>query len=221
MLVLPCPAAGFNDRLCPLGQLFSTDAGRLNRAPFCYETALKLSPENANLPVRLAQAYIRQRQLHEGRVHPRQRHHRITPSPCSYVALSKTYIEQDKILDARSRCWTISASADVKAQIDALRPNAPCFQPKADTTANTLTSPSRLPRRHGLSRRQSGLLMTGMTPVAARGRCRHGRGKRLVSDAVYGGYTIGSVVEEVKLLRQRFGECASSWKIRVRYDYVR
>ena len=34
------------------------DAGRYNRAVSLYETACKLSPENANLPVRLAQAYI-------------------------------------------------------------------------------------------------------------------------------------------------------------------
>ena len=34
------------------------DAGRYNRAVSLYETACRLDPQNANLPVRLAQAYI-------------------------------------------------------------------------------------------------------------------------------------------------------------------
>ena len=98
------------------------DVGRYNRAVSLYETACKLSPENANLPVRLAQAYINSGNYTKAEYTLVSA---ITNNPESvqlYVALSKTYIEQDKILDAE-----------------------PCFRPKADTTANTLTSPSRLP----------------------------------------------------------------------------
>ena len=76
------------------------DAGRYNRAVSLYETACKLSPENANLPVRLAQAYINSGNYTKAEYTLVSA---ITNNPESvqlYVALSKTYIEQDKILDA-------------------------------------------------------------------------------------------------------------------------
>ncbi len=121
MLVLPCPAAGFNDeRLCPLGRLLY-DAGRYNRAVSLYETACRLDPQNANLPVRLAQAYINSGNYTKAEYTLVSA---ITNNPESvqlYVALSKAYIEQDKILDAEQMLDRITSS-DVKAQIDALRP---------------------------------------------------------------------------------------------------
>ena len=104
------------------------DVGRYNRAVSLYETACKLSPENANLPVRLAQAYINSGNYTKAEYTLVSA---ITNNPESvqlYVALSKTYIEQDKILDAEQMLDRIT-SADVKAQIDALRPNVPVLSP--------------------------------------------------------------------------------------------
>lgn len=45
-----------------------------------------------------------------------------------YIALSKTYVEQDKILDAVNMLANIT-NAEVKAQLDALRPAAPVATP--------------------------------------------------------------------------------------------
>lgn len=51
------------------------DAGRYNRAVSLYETALQTLAGECE-PARPAGAGVyQQRQLHEGRVHPRQRHH--------------------------------------------------------------------------------------------------------------------------------------------------
>ena len=66
-----------------------------------YETACRTSRRNnANLPVRLAQAYINSGNYTKAEYTLVSA---ITNNPESvqlYVALSKTYIEQDKILDA-------------------------------------------------------------------------------------------------------------------------
>ena len=106
------------------------DAGRYNRAVSLYETACRLDPQNANLPVRLAQAYINSGNYTKAEYTLVSA---ITNNPESvqlYVALSKTYIAQDKILDAEQMLDRITSS-DVKAQIDALRPRAPVLSPES------------------------------------------------------------------------------------------
>lgn len=45
-----------------------------------------------------------------------------------YIALCQTYVEQDKILDAINMLEQIS-NEDIKAQLDAMRPTAPSFDP--------------------------------------------------------------------------------------------
>ena len=108
----------------------------------------------------------------------------------------------------------------------------PCFRPKADTTANTLTSPSSAtggtaylavnqdyPSIKTDAYEAPVTLEAGDSKVVVVTVAENG----LVSDAVYGGYTIGSVVEEVKLsdsaldsyVRELLGKSA------VGYDHVR
>ena len=201
------------------------DAGRYNRAVSLYETACKLSPENANLPLRLAQAYI-----HSGNYTKAEYTlvSAITNNPESvqlYVALSKTYIEQDKILDAEQMLDRIT-SADVKAQIDALRPNAPVLSPESGyyseyidvavtATGGTayLAVNQDYPSIETDAYEAPVTLEAGDSKVVVVTVAENG----LVSDAVYGGYTIGSVVEEVKLsdsaldsyVRELLGKSAS------------
>lgn len=51
------------------------DAGRYNRAVSLYETACKPLAQQREPPCRPGAGVHQQRQLHEGRVHARQRHH--------------------------------------------------------------------------------------------------------------------------------------------------
>lgn len=201
------------------------DAGRYNRAVSLYETACKLSPDNANLPVRLAQAYINSGNYTKAEYTLVSA---ITNNPESvqlYVALSKTYIEQDKILDAEQMLDRIT-SADVKAQIDALRPNAPVLSPESGyyseyidvavtATGGTayLAVNQDYPSIETDAYEAPVTLEAGDSKVVVVTVAENG----LVSDAVYGGYTIGSVVEEVKLsdsaldsyVRELLGKTAS------------
>ena len=201
------------------------DVGRYNRAVSLYETACKLSPENANLPVRLAQAYINSGNYTKAEYTLVSA---ITNNPESvqlYVALSKTYIEQDKILDAEQMLDRIT-SADVKAQIDALRPNAPVLSPESGyyseyidvavtATGGTayLAVNQDYPSIETDAYEAPVTLEAGDSKVVVVTVAENG----LVSDAVYGGYTIGSVVEEVKLsdsaldgyVRELLGKSAS------------
>ena len=201
------------------------DVGRYNRAVSLYETACKLSPENANLPVRLAQAYINSGNYTKAEYTLVSA---ITNNPESvqlYVALSKTYIEQDKILDAEQMLDRIT-SADVKAQIDALRPNAPVLSPESGyyseyidvavtATGGTayLAVNQDYPSIETDAYEAPVTLEAGDSKVVVVTVAENG----LVSDAVYGGYTIGSVVEEVKLsdsaldsyVRELLGKTAS------------
>lgn len=183
------------------------DAGRYNRAVSLYETACKLSPNNANLPVRLAQAYINSGNYTKAEYTLVSA---ITNNPESvqlYVALSKTYIEQDKILDAEQMLDRIT-SADVKAQIDALRPNVPVLSPESGyyseyidvavtATGGTayLAVNQDYPSIETDAYEAPVTLEAGDSKVVVVTVAENG----LVSDAVYGGYTIGSVVEEVTL----------------------
>lgn len=201
------------------------DAGRYNRAVSLYETACKLSPNNANLPVRLAQAYINSGNYTKAEYTLVSA---ITNNPESvqlYVALSKTYIEQDKILDAEQMLDRIT-SADVKAQIDALRPNAPVLSPESGyyseyidvavtATGGTayLAVNQDYPSIETDAYEAPVTLEAGDSKVVVVTVAENG----LVSDAVYGGYTIGSVVEEVTLsdsaldsyVRELLGKSAS------------
>ena len=201
------------------------DAGRYNRAVSLYETACKLSPNNANLPVRLAQAYINSGNYTKAEYTLVSA---ITNNPESvqlYVALSKTYIEQDKILDAEQMLDRIT-SADVKAQIDALRPNAPVLSPESGyyseyidvavtATGGTayLAVNQDYPSIETDAYEAPVTLEAGDSKVVVVTVAENG----LVSDAVYGGYTIGSVVEEVTLsdsaldsyVRELLGKTAS------------
>ena len=201
------------------------DVGRYNRAVSLYETACKLSPNNANLPVRLAQAYINSGNYTKAEYTLVSA---ITNNPESvqlYVALSKTYIEQDKILDAEQMLDRIT-SADVKAQIDALRPNVPVLSPESGyyseyidvavtATGGTayLAVNQDYPSIETDAYEAPVTLEAGDSKVVVVTVAENG----LVSDAVYGGYTIGSVVEEVTLsdsaldsyVRELLGKSAS------------
>ena len=191
------------------------DAGRYNRAVSLYETACRLDPQNANLPVRLAQAYINSGNYTKAEYTLVSA---ITNNPESvqlYVALSKTYIAQDKILDAEQMLDRITSS-DVKAQIDALRPRAPVLSPESgyyseyiDVSVQATGGQAYLAVNLDFPSIQTDAyegpvtLAAGDSKVVAVTVAENG----LVSDAVYAGYTIGSVVEEVTLSDAALDSC--------------
>ncbi len=183
------------------------NAGRYNRAVSLYTTACKLAPQNANLPIRLADAYVRVGNYTKAEYTLVSA---ITNNPESvalYVALSKTYIAQDKILDAEQMLDRIT-SASVKEQIDALRPNAPVLSPESgyyseyiDVSVSATGGTAYLAINQDYPSIQTDTytgpvtLSSGESKAVVVTVAENG----LVSDAVYGGYTIGSVVEEVHL----------------------
>ena len=147
-----------------------------------------------------------------------------------YVALCKTYVEQDKILDAVNMLANIK-DVSIKTQIDALRPAMPVFDPapgfysqyitvtvKSENsnlyintngeypsitdTANSATSSD--------ASSVSVSLPQGETTIYAVAIGENS----LVSELAIQGYTIGGVIEEVKLSDPAFDEY-----IRTRLNY--
>ncbi len=126
-----------------------------------------------------------------------------------YIALCKTYVEQDKLLDAVNMLNYIT-NADIKAELDALRPAAPTCSPDPATSGayytqyitvtvsageNTLyvnangTFPSIYTDRYT----QDITLTDGENIIYAVAVADNG----LVSPAAIFGFTVGGVIEEV------------------------
>ncbi len=183
------------------------ESGRYNRAITCYRQAVKLAPDNVNLPIRLAETYVLDGNYSKAEYTLVSA---ITQNPDSvylYAALSKVYVEQDKLLDAEQMLRRITSS-DVKAQIDALRPATPVVSPESgyyneyiDVTVTSGGSPVYV---------AVNLDYPSMATDAYAGPITLGGGESklvaiavgnngLVSDAVYAGYTVGNVVEPVSL----------------------
>lgn len=129
------------------------------------------------------------------------------PSVNLYVALSRTYVEQDKLLDASTMLDKIS-DPELKAELNAMRPAAPTAQPEQGfyhnyvdvtlscesgtlyyTTDGTYPSLSSEPYSEPLS------LDAGETTINALAVDENG----LVSSRVILGYTVDGVIEDVVL----------------------
>ena len=152
MLVFPGAAPGpHHERSLPIGATTSTTAGApITVTVSLYETACRLDPQNANLPVRLAQAYINSGNYTKAEYTLVSA---ITNNPESvqlYVALSKTYIEQDKILDAEQMLTALQAAMSRRRSTPYV-PVRRFSPPKAAITASTLTSPSKRPAGRHIS----------------------------------------------------------------------
>lgn len=201
------------------------EAGRYNRAISLYKVAAKLEPENDNLPVRLAETYVRDGNFTKAEYTLVSA---ITENPNSvdlYLALSQTYVAQDKLLDAEQMLSRITNS-DVKATIDGMRPDAPSISPESgyyseyiDVTVTGCEQvymvvnedyPSIVTDAYAGPVTLGG----GESKVVAIVVGENG----LVSDASYAGYTIGSVVEAVTIqdsaldgyVRQLLGKSAGA-----------
>lgn len=109
------------------GARFFEDKGNLKAAAWFYDRAYDMVSDNDAVAIEFAQQYkddgnytkaeyVLSHALEEG------------ASVNLYMALCQTYVEQDKLLDAVTLLDNIS-NPDIKAQIDALRPQVPQVSP--------------------------------------------------------------------------------------------
>ncbi len=127
-----------------------------------------------------------------------------------YIALCKTYVEQDKLLDAVNMLNSIT-NKDIKAQLDAMRPDIPTCSPDPITSGSFFTQyiTATISAPEGTlyvtnngeypsvkkDLYQGGItLKDGENVIYAIAVADNG----LVSPAAIFGFTVGGVVEEVK-----------------------
>lgn len=121
-----------------------------------------------------------------------------------YMALCKTFVEQDKLLDAVAMLNNIADSA-IKAELDALRPAAPTSDPapgfysqyisvnvSADGARLYCTTTGEYPSTDDAPLTDPIALSAGETKIYALSVAENG----LVSPLTILGYTIGGVIEE-------------------------
>ena len=183
------------------------DAGRHNRSVFFYRTAWKLQPHETKFPLRLANSYVALGNYTKAEYTLVSAIMQIPDSPELYVALSRVYVAQDKLLDAESMLSRITNDA-VREQLDAMRPAAPEIMPESgyysdyiDVTISGGSGTIYAVRNLDFPSSESDLytepfrLEGGETRVVAIAVAPNG----LVSAASYAGYTVGNVVEEVTI----------------------
>ena len=183
------------------------EAGRYSRAVAFYKAAMRFAPKDAELAIRLADAYKKSGNYTKAEYTLVSAITQIPDSVSLYVALSGTYVEQDKLLDAETMLSRITNDA-VRTQIDALRPAAPVIEPESGNYSEyidvTVTGSSGTVYAVCNSDFPASAqdiytgpisLEAGESRIVALSVAENG----LVSDAAYAGYTVGNVVEEVKL----------------------
>ncbi len=182
------------------------EANNYNAAIRYYSLANRLAPEDVDLSFHLAQAY-----MEVGNYSRTERVlvNAIYAAPDDvrlYVALSKTYVAQDKLLDAQQMLDNIKSPA-VLAELSSRRPAAPVLTPEGgyyseyitvslspgDDAACYFTTNGQYPSLNTDAYSQPVELGGGETTVCAVAVDDEG----LVSPAIYVGYTIAGVVENV------------------------
>lgn len=202
------------------------EAGRYSRAVSFYKAAMHFAPKDADLAIRLADAYKKSGNYTKAEYTLVSAITQIPGSVQLYVALSKTYVEQGKLLDAETMLGRITNDA-VRTQIDALRPAAPVIEPESgnyseyiDVTVTGASGTVYAVCNSDFPASEQDVytgpisLEAGESKIVALSVAENG----LVSDAVYAGYTVGNVVEEVKLadagmdayVRELLGKTAGS-----------
>lgn len=182
------------------------------RAIRLYSTAYELDPDNYDIAIALSDTYAAAGNYTKAEftlVNAISAHPDVT---ALYLALSKTYVAQDKLLDAQMMLDGIGNNK-VKAEIDPMRPAAPALSPESgyysDYISVSMTYASGTPylRADGeypsLADAPYSLpveLSSGESSVTAIVVGDNG----LVSTAVSCGYTVGNIVEEVSFSSSAF-----------------
>lgn len=180
------------------------ESGRYASAVRFYDRAYRLCPGDAELAMKLAQAYRKSGNYTKTEYVLVNAIYANPENTDLYIALSDTYVEEDKLMDAQLMLDQVSNDT-ARAALEALRPAAPVITPDGGyysdyisveaacdggtcylttdgqypSTANVYTEPVRLEG--------------GETTVCAVAVAENG----LVSTAVYQGYTVAGVIEDV------------------------
>lgn len=181
--------------------------GRYQRAITYYTWARKLSPNQTDIPLELADTYAASGNYTKAEYTLVSA---ISANPTDvqlYEALCRTYVAQDKLLDAVQMLDRITDES-VKAQLDSHRPSAPVVTPESgyyteyiSVTAESpenkvyITVTGDYPANDDDLYTEPITLPAGESTVIALAVSADG----LVSPAATFGYTIGGVVEEITL----------------------
>lgn len=181
--------------------------GRYERAIRYYSWAWKLEPQESDIPLALADTYVLADNYTKAEYTLVRAISGDSGNVDLYTALCKTYVAQDKLLDAVEMLDRIT-DENVKATLDALRPASPAISPESGyyneyievtvespeeavyVTANGEYPSMARDRYEGpitLSGGESTVIAVAVNELG------------LVSPVIPKGYTIGGVVEEATL----------------------
>lgn len=180
---------------------------RFDRATLYYSWAWSLEPQRKDIPIALAETYAAEGNYTKAEYTLVKA---ISSQPDQaelYAALCRTYVVQDKFLDA-VQMLDRTTDETVKAELDALRPEAPVITPEsgyyseyiditveADAPRIYVTTDGQYPSADDQLYAAPLTLAGGETTVLALAVSEDG----LVSPVTRNGYTIGGIVEPVTL----------------------
>lgn len=182
------------------------NAADYNGAVRYYGYANRLNPNDTALSIKLAEAYRLSGNYTKTEYTLVQAISVDAENPELYLALSGAYVEQDKLLDAQQMLDHINNEA-VRATLDALRPAPPQITPEGGKYSDYIsisatcdegatcyvTTNGEFPSLLSPAYSEPIVLPGGETTVCAIAIGENG----LVSTAVYAGYTIAGIVEDV------------------------
>ncbi len=198
---------GFAQDLLLAGAHFFENQGDHSTATWFYNQAYLHSGNDHEVIIELAERFKAQGNYTQAEV---ALSNAITENPSVelYIALCKTYVEQDKLLDATNMLANV-ADPEIRAQLDALRPSTPTASHKPGYYSQYLTVTIEKAPSDILYVSQDGsfpsvnkdVYQEGISLVGGENAiyavCVGENG--LVSEPAYFGYTIGGIIEEVTI----------------------
>lgn len=185
---------------------FFESKGNHTIAAWLYDRAYQQSDHNKDIAIELAEQY-KENGNYTKAEYTLSQAISSNPSVELYVALCQTYVEQNKLLDAVAMLDNVT-NADIKAQLDAIRPQTPVAEPAAGFYSQYITvninsaepllyvsTTSDYPSTETDLYVEGFSLPAGETTVVA--ICIGENG--LVSQRAVWGYTIAGVIENVSL----------------------
>lgn len=191
------------DMLLGQARYNSTD-GNPYLASWFYDRAYELSDQDDDVAIELANQFRKEGNFTKAEY---TLTHAIADQPTAklYQELCKVYVAQDKLLDAVNLLDNIPHAA-IKAELDALRPNAPTIAPEPGFYTEYITvtldvengsvhysTDAEYPSTKNISPEDGFVLPAGESSLRAITVSKNG----LVSSVASANYTVGGVIEQV------------------------
>ena len=184
---------------------FQDEHGNSRLSAWFYDLAYSFSGHDENVAIELANQYKQDGNFSKAELTLTQAIHDM-PTAELYTALSKTFVEQDKLLDAVSLLDRVS-NEEIRSKLDTLRPSAPVSDFEAGYYSDYMdihlsspdakyifyTTDGEYPSIEGNLYNTAISLPAGETTIYAISVAENG----LVSPVTVLGYTITGVIEEV------------------------